>query len=143
MLCPRSLIYFLWMMSYCLVVATTMNGPRFHEIFSIFCQASGMETSCNKSSFISPGGSIDDQILALLPYPQLAMEEGFNYSGFLLKPNGYNKLDWNWLVEKVERKIDHWCYKWLSLGGRLTLAKVVWSLLHWAHHHSKYSYNKA
>jgi hypothetical protein len=33
--------------------------------------------------------------------------------------------DWQWLVEKYEKRIRHWCSRWLSLGGRLVLIKVV------------------
>jgi hypothetical protein len=33
--------------------------------------------------------------------------------------------DWQWLIKKVENRINLWCYKWLSLGGRLTLVSTV------------------
>ena len=30
-----------------------------------------------------------------------------------------------WLVNKIEKNIGLWCYKWLSLGGRLILLKTI------------------
>jgi hypothetical protein len=47
------------------------------------------------------------------------------YLGFCLKPNGYRLVDWNWLIEKVDKRINNWTSRWLSLGGRLVLVKVV------------------
>jgi hypothetical protein len=35
-----------------------------------------------------------------------------------------------WLIQKVEKKIGHWTYRWLSLGGRLVLEKYVLQNLH-------------
>jgi len=35
--------------------------------------------------------------------------------------------DWHWLIKKVENKINNWCFRWISLGRRLTLLKVVLS----------------
>jgi hypothetical protein len=33
--------------------------------------------------------------------------------------------DWSWLLAKVEKRIGHWCNRWLSLGGRYILLKSV------------------
>ena len=33
--------------------------------------------------------------------------------------------DWNWMVQKVEKRIGNWSFCWISLGGRLALEKVV------------------
>jgi hypothetical protein len=53
------------------------------------------------------------------------LDQGLKYLGFHLKPNLYKKGDWQWLIAKVEKKINHWCNRWLSRGGRLVLVKVV------------------
>jgi hypothetical protein len=53
------------------------------------------------------------------------LSEGFYYLEFFLKIDRYNTNDWLWLVEKYEKRIRHWCTRWLSLGGRLVLIKVV------------------
>jgi hypothetical protein len=33
--------------------------------------------------------------------------------------------DWKWLVAHFEKRINFWCNKWLSLGGRYILVKSV------------------
>ena len=53
------------------------------------------------------------------------MEEGLGYLGFILKPNNYRMMDWLWLLKKIERRISNWSYRFLSLGGRLSLVKEV------------------
>ena len=53
------------------------------------------------------------------------LEGGFRYLGFVLKPNKYRVVDYLWLVKKIERRIANWSYRFLSLGGRITLIKVV------------------
>jgi hypothetical protein len=47
------------------------------------------------------------------------------YLGFFLKPNNYRVVDWNWMIQKIEKRIGNWTFRWLSLGGRLILAKSV------------------
>jgi len=37
----------------------------------------------------------------------------------------YKTEDWHWLLEKYEKRIRHWCNRWLSIRGRLVLIKVV------------------
>jgi hypothetical protein len=34
-------------------------------------------------------------------------------------------VDWSCLLIKIEKKISDWCYKWLSLGGRIIMLKAV------------------
>jgi hypothetical protein len=53
------------------------------------------------------------------------LKEGFRYLGYQLKLGATLPGDWRWLVAKFERKIDFWCNKWLSLGGRFILIKAV------------------
>jgi hypothetical protein len=62
---------------------------------------------------------------SFLPYNFHALSEGFKYLGFFLKIDRYRSADWTWLLEKYERRINHWCSRWLSLGGRLVLTKAV------------------
>jgi hypothetical protein len=50
-----------------------------------------------------------------------------NTLGFYLKAGAQRSEDWNWLLKKFEKRINNWCYRWLSLGGRLTLLKAVLS----------------
>eukprot|EP00253_Pinus_taeda_P015318 PITA_15318 len=61
-----------------------------------------------------------------------------NYGKSQLKPDAYKKEDWNWLIAKIEARISHWSFRWLSRAGRLTLLKsvllaipVYWAALTW------------
>jgi len=98
---------------------------KYYEIISDFCGATGMEISLDKSCFISPLEVMEPSILELFPIVHRRLDEGIRYLGYHLKPNGYTKSDWNWLIGRVERKIGLWCYRYLSLGGILTLIKSV------------------
>ena len=60
-----------------------------------------------------------------LPIPKSGLPSRVKYLVFLLKSNAYIKCDWKWLIEKITNMTKLWCYKWLSLGGRLTLVKSV------------------
>jgi hypothetical protein len=55
------------------------------------------------------------------------------YLGFHLNPNDYRIYDWTWLLQKFEKIIDHWAYRWLSLGGRMILIKsfLQKNLVYW------------
>lgn len=35
------------------------------------------------------------------------------------------KRNWEWLLAKLEAQTSHWCNRWLSIGGRLTLVESV------------------
>ena len=50
---------------------------------------------------------------------------GFKYLGYFLKPLGYGIKDWHWILKRFEKRISHWTFRLLSLGGRLILIKVV------------------
>jgi hypothetical protein len=55
----------------------------------------------------------------------LDFNEGLKYLGFKLKPNCYLKIDWHWLLSKLEKRLKNWCFRWLSRAGRLVLVKLV------------------
>jgi len=100
------------------------------DVINPFCKASSMEVSATKSCFMSTSMELNDCVLDIFPYKVNLVEEDFVYLGFNLKPNGYGKNDWKWLLNRVDKRIGVWCYRWLSLGGRLTLAKVVLESIH-------------
>eukprot|EP00253_Pinus_taeda_P015506 PITA_15506 len=109
-------------------------------ILDLFMKATGMQINIRKSHFIMEGFSRNEcsQITAILPFEVCTMASPFKYLGFWIKPNSYEKQDWNWLVAKIEGKITHWSYKWLSRAGRLTLVNsvlqampVFWAALTW------------
>ena len=91
----------------------------------MFCAASGMEVIITKSCFTKHkvDMNIQDQILTFMHFQVSYMVEGFKYLGYYLKPTGYRIKDGFGLVENFEKRIVHWPYKLLSLGGKLTLLK--------------------
>eukprot|EP00253_Pinus_taeda_P002838 PITA_02838 len=77
----------------------------------------------------------DDQSFS---FPPSAPGLSFQIFGFLAKAGSYKKEDWKWLIAKLEARISHWSFKWLSRSGRLTLIKFVllaipvyWAALTW------------
>lgn len=64
-------------------------------------------------------------MMGLFPIQAVEIYEGITYLGFYLKPNGYQKDDWKWLVGKLEKRLLLWSNKWLSRAGRLTLVKSI------------------
>jgi hypothetical protein len=66
-----------------------------------------------------------DSIKSSFLYNLKELSDGFNYLGYFLKIGRYKAKEWDWLVAKYERRISHWCNKWLTLGGCLVLIKAV------------------
>ena len=62
-----------------------------------------------------------------IPYRLKPLHSGFTYLGFFLKPLGYWVNDWLWIIQKLEKRISHWTFQYLSLGGRLVLVNSVLS----------------
>ena len=55
------------------------------------------------------------------------ISSGFKYLGYYIKPLGCRVCDWNWMVQKYEKRICLWTHKLLSFGGRLILVQSVLS----------------
>ena len=53
------------------------------------------------------------------------MSVGFRYLGYFLKAEKSTFEDWRWLIVKFEKRINQWCNRWLTIGGRLILTKYV------------------
>jgi len=89
-------------------------------LFGLVSKATGMSINSQKSSIAYEGLSgIDlERITTLLPYEVLPMGENLKCLGFYLKPDSYKKQDWNWLLSKIEKRINLWSFKWLSREGR-------------------------
>jgi len=109
-------------------------------ILDLFLKATGMQINSRKSQLIVAGVVRQEraQLQSLFPFQPSTLEHPFKYLGFWLKLNAYKKEDWNWLIAKIETKISHWSFKWLSRAGRLTLIKsvllaipVYWAALTW------------
>jgi hypothetical protein len=80
-----------------------------------------------KSTFHYSGLSeVDlDSYKNIFLYNFLETSVGLRYLGFFLKPDCYKVADWRWLLIKFEKRIGHWCNRWLSLGGRFVLIKSI------------------
>jgi len=64
-------------------------------------------------------------ITPIFPYQLVDIDVWLKYLGFHLTPNLYKKCDWQWLIAKVEKKLNTLCNWWLSRGGCLVLVKAV------------------
>jgi hypothetical protein len=107
--------------------ATLQEWKEIKCIIQLFCSASGLKVNLDKSTVHFSGLEEADLIpfKQLLPYKFTALDKGFKYLGYFLKA-GHQKIeDWKWLITKVEKRISHWSFRWLSLGGRFTLCKAV------------------
>jgi hypothetical protein len=92
-----------------------------------FCSTSGLSINHSKSSAHYWGLS-DSELLRFkdhYTYTFIDLKEGFRYLGYQLKMGATLPGDWRWLVAIFEKKIDFWCNKWLSMGGRFILIKAV------------------
>ena len=100
---------------------------QFRHIVDLFCAATCMASSCDKSAFLyhNIASGLLDQIRAVFPYKMEPIHTDFRYLGYRLKPLDYMVADWSWLVIRFEQKINHWTYHFLTPGGRLILIKSV------------------
>eukprot|EP00253_Pinus_taeda_P008844 PITA_08844 len=110
------------------------------DIIDLFLKATGLQINPRKSHFILEGFTRHEAfaITSILPFETTQMDMPFKYLGFWLKPSSYRNQDWHWLVAKIEQRISHWSFKWLSRAGRLTLVSsvlqaipVFWAALTW------------
>eukprot|EP00253_Pinus_taeda_P014042 PITA_14042 len=113
---------------------------EYKSIFDLFMQAIGMEINTRKSQICAADLEIRerDRISNLFTFPLQPLDTPFKYLGFWLKPIAYKKEDWHWLIAKIEARINHWSFRWLSRASRLTLLKsvllaipVYWAALTW------------
>ena len=97
------------------------------KCYLLFCKATGMTLSEQKSTLTT--FNLDEDIvrrlLTLVPFLVTPLDDGMKYLGFRLKPNCYKKEDSNWLVAKLEQRVNNWCNRWLSRAGRLVMFKYV------------------
>jgi hypothetical protein len=113
-----------------IIIATKADLREWKEIKSIlnlFCRASGLQINESKSTFHYSGLLAADieTFKSIFPFGYHAISLGLRYLGYFLKPDCYKATDWNWLLIKFEKRIAHWCNRWLTLGGRFILLKSV------------------
>jgi hypothetical protein len=107
--------------------ATMQEWWEIDKVLKFFCSASGLQVNGSKSTLLQEGMTEHDLFpcKSLFPYRFSDLDSGFNYLGYFLKTGLQRVEDWGWLIKKMEKKIDNWCYRWLSLGGCFTLLKSV------------------
>ena len=72
----------------------------------------------------------EEKLNLIFPFSIKEMEQKFKYLGFHLNPNNYKKANWYCLLKKIKKIIRHWKHKFLSLGGRYILVKLVLESIH-------------
>jgi hypothetical protein len=97
------------------------------DLLTIFRSPTGLQINNQKTSFYQYGvhQSFLDSIKISFTFSINNLSNGFKYLGYILKADRDREEDWNWLMLKYEKKINHWCNNWLSMGGRLVLAKAI------------------
>jgi hypothetical protein len=98
-----------------------------NKVLTLFCSASDLQINAQKTTFLHFG--VSQQVLDVLKsyyhYNFQDLSDRVQVSWIFLKMGRYKSDDWLWLLEKYEKRIRHWCNRWLSIGGRLVLIKVV------------------
>jgi len=112
------------------LIITKESFTEWQEIHSLlysFCGASRLNINVNKSTFHHFGTSqiLLDNLNALFQFGIMNLETGFKYIGYFLKISWYKEVDWLWLTQKYETRINHCCNRFLSMGGRFALIKDV------------------
>jgi hypothetical protein len=97
------------------------------KLLDTFCSATGLLINSQKSSFYQYGVQQPflDSLKTVFNFTIDNLANGFKYLGYILKADRFRAEDWNWLLMKYEYRINHWCNNWLTMGGRLVLAKGV------------------
>lgn len=110
------------------------------RILDLFLKATGLCINERKSTLTCTGFSRElmRRVELVMNFEVKTLEDSLKYLGFFLKPNNYRIKDWHWILAKIESKLKHWSYKWLSRAGRLVLIKsvlmvvpVYWASLTW------------
>lgn len=86
-----------------------------------------MELIKDKSTFYI-GSSAEEPCIdlsPLFPFKKDSLEYGLKYLLFFIKTNYYQAQYWGWLIKRIDKWINNWSYKVLSIGGRLTLVNLV------------------
>jgi hypothetical protein len=100
---------------------------KIQDILHVFLPGVEFGNKCPKYVFLHVGVSpeILQYLKDLLHFSCKELVVGFKYLGYLMKANCYKSEDWQWLIDKFQTRINHWCNKWLSLGGHFMLIKAI------------------
>jgi hypothetical protein len=98
----------------------------FKTLLSNLCQPSCMDVNCQKLCLLAQNidHSLEKRLKVALNIQIVSIDQCMKYLVFYLKPNNYRVADWNWMIQKVEKRIGNWTFCWITLGERLILAKI-------------------
>ena len=102
------------------------NCTNIRETLDSFCDLSGLKVNLRKSKvFFSPNVDLDQrselsEVLGFSSTPNLG-----KYLGFPLKHSGATSQDFNFVIERVQNKLQGWKSKLLSKVGRVVLSQAV------------------
>lgn len=100
-----------------LTKATMQEWWEIDKILNFFYLTSGLQINIVKSTFHHAGlTKLDLNVFKVVfPFKFISMDLGFKYLGFYLKAGAQRLEEWNWLLKFFEKRINNWCYRWLSL----------------------------
>lgn len=105
------------------------DAEKLKEILDLYCLALDMVMNIGKSSISFSNISEREKYFfsRMFPFSVVDMQDGIGIKclGFYLKPDDYTKMDWGWMIVKVEKRLTLWCNRLLSRGERLILVKFV------------------
>jgi hypothetical protein len=82
---------------------------KLKDMIDLLCIATGKKINLAKS-MISLWGINEvgkkKVIVQMFPYNLVDLDASLKYLGFQLKPNLYKICDWQWLIAKVEKKLN-------------------------------------
>ena len=102
------------------------NFQSIWEVLEVFGELSGQKVSASKSKVFFSPNVLDDtrfslsNILGFHSTPNLG-----KYLGFPLKHTGSSSQDYNFIIEKVQKKLAGWKASLLSFTGRVVLAQAT------------------
>eukprot|EP00253_Pinus_taeda_P012614 PITA_12614 len=109
----------------------------YKAILDRFHRATGLFINKSKSILYHNDVELDTVlwIAQLFDISATPLSLGLKYLGYHLKPSGYSKHDWAWLIDRFYTRISAWEFRYLSLAGRVTLSQGVLLQLavYWAH----------
>ena len=102
------------------------NCTNIRETLDSFCDLSSLKVNLRKSKvFFSPNVDLDQrselsEVLGFSSTPNLG-----KYLGFPLTHSGATSQDFNFVIERVQNKLQGWKSKLLSMAGRVVLSQAI------------------
>lgn len=85
-----------------------------HRILQSFSSASGLTMNGTKSQLLHADieQGVMTQIRDLFGIKVKHIKEGLNYLGYQIKPFEYFSKDWEWMIERLKKKLESWKCRW-------------------------------